>query len=169
MDKKEWLDYLYYNIGKQNCNFWIAGTYGNNGERKFTKWKKYRDCVANIDIINLKNNNWKDLEFFNNINQRQILPNEVVLDLEEKTQLLSIVDKLDKLKWNFYVFSTGSRGFHIHVFFNRYLSVEDKRIVIESFGADIMKIGEKTLIALEYSKHWKSGKLKTPWRKEDGI
>jgi len=159
MDKKGWLDYLYYKIGKQNCDFYLQ--YSEKEGIK-TKWRKYSEACFDYET---PKNKW----FLERVNQRQILPNEIVLDLEERGQLIPSVDSLDKLGWTYYVFSTGSRGFHIHIFFNTNLSVEDKKMVIEYFGADMMKMGEKTLIALEYSKHWKSGKLKNLWRKSDGI
>jgi len=159
MDKKSWLDYLYYKIGKQNCDFYLQ--YSEKEGIK-TKWRRYSEVCFDYETP-------KNMWFLERVNQRQILPNEIVLDLEEKEQLLPSVNLLDKLSWSYYVFSTGSRGFHIHIFFNKSLSVQDKKGVVEFFGADIMKIGEKTLIALEYSNHWKSRKQKAPWRKEDGV
>jgi len=159
MDKKSWLDYLYYKIGKQNCDFYLQ--YSKKEGIK-TKWRKYSEVCFDYET---SMNTW----FLERVNQRQILPNEIVLDLEEKKQLPFILNNLDKLGWEYYAFATGSRGYHVHIFFNKDLSVKDKQIVTTFFGADMMKIGVKTLIALEFSPHWKSGKIKNLIGVEDGI
>ena len=82
------------------------------------------------------------------------------MDLEEKEQLNPTIEKLKQTDAKFYVFETGSRGYHIHIFFNRDFNQKEKEAIIRYFGADIQKASEKTLIALEYSKHWKSGNIK---------
>ena len=82
------------------------------------------------------------------------------MDLEEKDQLKPTIEKLKETSAKFYVYETGSRGYHIHIFFNHDLTAIQKEVIIKYFDADIQKAGEKTLIALEYASHWKSGKLK---------
>jgi hypothetical protein len=67
---------------------------------------------------------------------------------------------LKQLKIYFYAYDTGSRGYHIHIFFNRELQTFEKLAIIRHFGADEQKAVEKTLIALENATHWKSGKIK---------
>jgi len=103
----------------------------------------------------------KNKWFLERVNQRQILPNEIVLDLEEKSQLPLIEKLLDDLSWTYYTYDTGSRGYHVHIFFDKTVSAKDKQYVIELFGADVAKSGEKTLIALENVPHWKSQKVKS--------
>jgi len=147
---KDWLDYLFYNVGQQKYDFYLQYL---EKEGINTKWKKYSEVC--FDCKNPKNN-W----FLENVNQRQILPIEVVLDLEEKEQLKPVIEKLKKLDMIFYVFSTGSRGFHIHMFFNKELPKKEKLRIINYFGADTQKASKKCLISLEYAKHWKSGKIK---------
>jgi hypothetical protein len=159
MKKKGWLDYLYYKIGKQNCDFYLQ--YSEKDGIK-TKWKKYSEACFDYET---PKNRW----FLERVNQRQILPNEIVLDLEEKSQLPIAKKLLDKFGWTNYIFSTGSRGYHIHIFFDKDLTDDSKKFVIRAFGADMMKAGKKTLIALEYSKHWKSGKEKVMVGEENGI
>ncbi len=81
--------------------------------------------------------------------------------LEEKKQLKPTIEKLKETSAKFYIYETGSRGYHIHIFFNHDLTTKQKEAIIKYFDADIQKAGEKTLIALENAPHWKSGKLKT--------
>ena len=158
-NKKGWLDYLYYKIGKQAYNFFVCGTYDNNKKRGFTKWKKYLDCVAIIDVVN-ENNTWEERKYFVQINQRQILPNEIVLDIEDPLKLKPIINELKELEFEYHVFETGSRGYHIHLYFDRDAKVEEKEAFVKKFDTDIQKCSEKNLIALEYSPHFKTGRMK---------
>ena len=150
MDKKAFLDYLFYDIGKQQYDFFLQ--YSEEDGIK-TKWRKYSQVCFEC-------NNPKNKWFIEKCNQRQILPCEVVLDLEDKEKINSIVDDLKQLGLFFYVYDTGSRGYHVHIFFNRELSEKEKRVIIKHYGADEQKCYSKCLIALENSKHWKSGKIK---------
>lgn len=150
MNTKEWLDYLYYKIGNQNYDFVLQI---HEKEGIITKWRKYSEiCFDPEDSWN----KW----FLSRVNHRQILPIEVALDLEKKEQLKPIVKELKKLIVKFYVFSTGSRGYHIHIFFNRELTQEEKSSIIKYFGADEQKSSNRTMIALEFAPHWKSKKIK---------
>ena len=157
MGKREWLDHLYYQKGRQGTNFFLCGTYEKDGEIRFSKWRKYLDCVATLDEIN-NNEKWEDRKFFKQINQRQILKNEIVLDLEEPERIKEIVDKIKG--WDYHVYETGSRGYHIHLYFNRDMTTKEKENVIKKFDTDIQKCSEKNLIALENCPHWKTGRLK---------
>ena len=159
MNKKSWLDFLFYKIGEQKYDFYLSGLWKNKGVTQSTKWKRFSECVFLIDY-NETCEDWKAKKFFDGINQRQILPCEIVLDLESKSNLNKIIQKLQKLKLNFYVFDTKSHGVHIHIFFSKDLNHKEKEKVISHFGADMQKASEKTMIALEFSKHWKSNKLK---------
>jgi len=153
MDKLEWLTKLFYDIGKQKNDFYLSGmTKDSDGNIRSTKWRKFSEAVFPLDAGDA----WK----LNRINQRQILPNEVVLDLEERGSIDWVVDTLKSWRVIFKVFDTGSRGFHVSAFFNRDLTPEEKIAVIRYFGADEQKAGKKTMIALEYCPHWKSGKIK---------
>lgn len=158
--KKIWLDKLYYDIGKQNFDFELSGTFKRkDGIVGFSKWKKYSECIFPIDFDGTSED-WKKESFFKQINQRQILPNEIVIDLEEKESLPEIIKKLKELKLIFYIFSTGSRGYHIHIFFHEKYKPKEKLAIIKYCGGDEQKDGERVLIALEYANHWKSEKIK---------
>lgn len=137
-------------MGKQNYNFYLQCS-KENGIK--TKWRKYSEICFDYED---KKNKW----FIENCNQRQILPCEVVLDLENKERLTPIIDELKQLNIYFYTYETGSRGVHIHLFFSRELTRQEKLAIIRHFGADEQKAVKKTLIALENAVHWKSGKIK---------
>ena len=160
LSKKGWLDYLYYKTGRQQTNFFVCGTYSKGGKIGFTKWKTYLDSVAVIDLLN-HSETWEERKYFEAINQRQILPNEIVLDIEIPDELNPILDKIKAWGWKeYFVFKTGSKGFHIHLFFNRDMKIKEKEAVVKNLDTDIQKCNEKNLIALEYCPHWRTGKLK---------
>lgn len=162
LDKRAWLDYLYYKEGKQQINFFLCGTYGKPEEKNFTKWRTYLDCVGSLDDIN-GNEKWEDRKFFESINQRQIFPNEIVLDIEDPKELNPVINRI--MGWgldlDYFVFRTGSRGFHIHIFLDRPMATIEKEFIVKTLGTDIQKCSEKNLIALENCPHWKTGKLKS--------
>ena len=164
-DKKAWLDHLYYDVGKQQYDFYVAGNYQKDGETHFTKWQKFSKAIS---PINQDGNcgDWKAQRFFEQINQRQILPNEIVLDIEERNKIKSIVVKLAKWNWEFSIFETGSRGYHIHIICDREMKEVEKLAIVKKLGTDIQKCSDKNLIALEFFPHWKTGKLKKLISKE---
>ena len=164
--KKIWLDKIYYEFGKQKYDVFVAGTYKKNGETHFTKWKKFSDAIFPIDIDG-NSDDWKCQKFFEQIDQRQILPNELVLDIEEKNQIKPIVKKLEKWKWEYSIWETGSRGYHIHIIVQRKLNEREKLAVVKKLGTDIQKCSNKCLIALERVPHWKTGKPKREISKEE--
>ena len=155
MSKKGILDYVYYKLGNQ-FDFYVCGTYA---PRKFTKWKKYSEAVMCIDEV-ARTDTFEQRRYFEQINQRQILPNEIVLDLEEPERIKGVVDKIKSWGWECSVFETGSRGYHIHIIAGESFNEKEKEAVVRKLGTDIQKCSDKNLIALEYCPHWKTGKLK---------
>lgn len=155
MNKKEWLDFLYYNIGKQQYDFFVCGLKKlENGEIKATKWKKYSEVCFPLNSWEYKKIDW--------VNQRQILPNELVLDIENKENFENIKEKVKKFLFgNYRIYDTGSRGYHIHIFSIFPITKNIKEFFCKIFGSDIVKGGEKTMIALENTPHWKTGRIKT--------
>ena len=160
INKKATLDKLYYDVGKQQYDFFIAGTYKKDGKNLFTKWKKYREAVFPIDF-NGKCEDWKKQKFFEAINQRQIFPFEIVLDVEEPEQIEEIIKTLKSWGSNYNLWETGSRGYHIHIFCKKEFNEKEKMAIVKKLGTDIQKCSEKNLIALENCPHWKTGKPKT--------
>ena len=154
MNKKEWLDYLYYKVGKQNFDFFICGLkLLPDGNVFATKWKRYSEVCFPLNPWESDRIDW--------VNQRQIFPNELVLDIEEPEKLNPIIDRLKIENIPFECYSTGSRGFHIHLIFKKELDKTEKLFYIKEFGVDEQKAYSKTMIALENCPHWKTGKLKT--------
>lgn len=151
LEKKGFLDYLYYSVGGQQFDFFLQ--YSDKEKDIHSKWRKYSEVCFDFE-------DWKNRKFIEQANHRQILGNEVVLDLEEKESLPKITKTLDEWGYPYYVYETGSRGFHIHLFLKKKLNEAQKLSIIEYFGTDKQKCHEKTLIALENTPHWKSGKLK---------
>jgi len=150
--KKEWLDYLFYNLGKQQYDFRLCGLTKKDDKVISTKWKKFSEVIFPVDF----NEDWK-IEY---INTREILPCEVVIDLEDKKNIKKIIKKLKEDNLLFYVFDTHSRGYHIHIFFEKPLTNEEKLRIIKRYGGDKQKSYQGTTIALEGAVHWKSGKIK---------
>ena len=158
--KKIWLDELYYEIGKQQFDYELCYIWKNNGNTKSTKWRKFSEAIFLIDFdgyCEYKKFKW----FFEKCNQRQILPNEIVLDLENSKRYELILNRLIEEKLFFRAYSTGSKGYHFHLFFDKILTPEDKGVIIKYFDCDIQKSSDKTMIALEFEPHWKSGKPKS--------
>jgi DNA primase catalytic subunit len=149
--KKEILDKLFYETNQQR-DFLVCGLHKQGDKVISTKWKKYSEVCFPIDANEDYKINW--------VNQRQILPQEIVLDLESPDQLKPTIQKLRELDLVFHCYSTGSRGFHIHILFNQDLSEQEKSGIISFFGADGLKAASKTMIALENCPHWKSGEIK---------
>ena len=159
--KKKFLDYLFYDIGKQNEDYWVCGSYTkDNGEIGFSPWITYRNALFHIDFDGISED-WQDYAFFKQISHRSILKNEVVVDLETKDTINDVVVALRKNKMKFTVWETHSRGYHIHIFFKDELSERQKKFIIKKYGGDVAKAGPKVLIACEHAIHWKSGKLKS--------
>lgn len=104
------------------------------------------------------------LQLLEKANHRQILPIELVLDMDEKPSLqkLNIIcDKLDELECIYYAYFTGSRGYHIHIFDYDFISHKNRNSIrqglINHWGCDILKSSENVMIAMENKPHWKTG------------
>lgn len=152
MNKKSWLDHIYYDIGRQQYDFKVSGLSRTENGDISTRWYNYSEKVMPIDPCEEWKIKW--------INQRQILPNEIVIDLEERDTLKSVIKKLKDYKQNYYVYDTGSRGYHIHIFYKFELTSKQKLRIIRMFGGDEQLSSLKHMVNLEYAKHWKSGKIK---------
>src|SRR3989344_1740266 len=164
IEKKKILEKLFYEIGNQQYDFELASLSKNqNGETvSKTKWLKFSQLV--FDLQDKKNSN-----IFKNINCRQILPIEIVIDLENKETIGWCLRILDKYNFYYDCFDTGSRGYHIHLFFNNIIIEEEKEKFIEVFGGDILKKSKKNVIAIEYIMHWKTGIKKNLFQQKEGI
>lgn len=156
-NKGIYLNKLHYNkeFDNQQGNLELCFAFKDDkGISRFSKWEKYLNC---------------DEEFILKANNRTILPNEVVIDLEEPERFEKVLEEIKK-DFNFYsAYKTGSKGYHIHLWFNRKLSPEEKRVVIQRYGCDEQKAIERCMIALENCPHWKTGNPKTIIKEVQGI
>jgi hypothetical protein len=137
------------------CHAWID----LEGERHFSKWNSVLEC-------------WESevgLKFLDLANNRQIQPDEIVIDIEDPAQIQSSLKKLEELGWtNAAVWKTGSRGWHIHAHFLELAERPLRRrnqlraYILKTFfpQADAAKANESAMIALEGVPHWKTGILK---------
>ncbi|MAH07140.1 hypothetical protein CMI38_02725 [Candidatus Pacearchaeota archaeon] len=149
------LDEIHYDIDNQQRNLELAYAYlDKEGTPKWSKWKKFIDC---------------DIKFKEKANNRTILPREIVLDIEEPERFDKILKDVKK-EFEFYsAYKTGSKGYHIHLFFKKDLSSEEKLLVIEKYDCDKQKATNRCMIALENVPHWKTGKIKTLIESKEGI
>lgn len=176
---RDYLDYLYYDINKQQ-------DYQLQSQGIFISKRK--------DYFNLRYNS---SEFFLNwwlskLNNRTILSNEICLDYDppEKWNKVDIfrnvkhlISRLEKIKNRFddiTIWSTGSKGIHVHMFDTKMYKLEycerikmrlryfemlpmfkefnDK---IQKLYPERLKISENVTIALEHARHNKTNKIKT--------
>lgn len=152
--KKGWLDYLQNTYG----DFKIAAAYQDqDGNPHWSKHRLYMDAR-------------NDPEFLARVNNRTIFPTELVIDIENKTDIQQIKEKLEKYGVEVIskaaIFETGSKGYHIHIF-SSYLdpiinpnSKKIKKNILKELNADTAKANDYSMIALEFSPHWKTGKPK---------
>ena len=129
-------------------------------------WLKHvsvMECWQRCDMSYWKQGKYgKDMWRLDIANQRQILANEIVIDIDQnpKQNLEFCKHLLDRLGWQYEIFSTGSKGFHIHILFDTIVTPKNRGIVIKAMYGDGMKISTGTMIALEFAPHWKTGKMK---------
>lgn len=157
MNKKDWLDKLYYEVDKQRGNLELAQAYLDND--KTPKWSKWTPYLAAQ----------QDDNFLEKVNNRTVLPNEVVLDFDDLKKVSENISKIVN-DFSFYsIYNTGSRGVHVHLFFDKDLSLEEKLYIIRKYGADEQKANQRCMIALENVPHWKTGNIKTLIEEKQGF
>lgn len=110
------------------------------------------------------------------VNLRKQLPDEIILDVEEKYRVEDIKTKLKEKGWSYELWNTGSRGVHFVLKFGnlhlKELSMRNRvrRYVIDEFQTDNKLAKETQWMCLEWSKHFKSNKEKTLVENQgDGI
>ena len=114
----------------------------------WVSWKKFSECTE---------------QEIKQANLREIFKNEIILDIDKKEQLEEIKQELTFENYNFSIWETGSRGYHIQLIFdNLELLDEQHRKAIRSifstkYKTDKTKDNESTLIALENRQHFKTG------------
>lgn len=156
MNRKAWLDELFYSIGRQWTNFKVTYTFRKDNEIIYTKWISYLDFQSNPTL-------------YSKVNQRTLLINEIVLDYDEDvSNYQKIIYDLKKRKFEFYAYSTkNNHCLHIHLFFGvqfgllpEFKRKEYREALIRLYGCDSQLKTENHCIALENVPHWKTGDIK---------
>ena len=161
MNKLDYLDYLYYLIGKQRCDFELQI---QNKDGFMSKRRMYSD-------VGFSKEKW----FLGKANARTILTNEVVLDIDPEkdetaeqfhSRLVNTVRMVLSENADRVGIFESNRGVHIHLFYNAMFHkplVWRKKFrssMIKKYQADPQKSSERVTINLEFANHWKSGKVK---------
>src|SRR3990167_45006 len=92
-NNKAYLDYLFYDIGKQRRNFRVAIASLKDTETIFSKWKHYLDCQG-------------DEKYIENVNQRTQLDNEINFEYDQKEGYKQLIKTLDKDGIKFTAYAT---------------------------------------------------------------
>ena len=136
MNKKTILDDIYYNLGRQHTDFEIFTLIKQNEEIFSSKHVKYSKAIFPLDFNLLPQS-----DFINNINNRTICSNEIVLDIENKENIEQIKEKLAKISdCDIFMYDTGSRGIHIHMWYRNPVNDKIKRMLIKIFKSDGLKL-----------------------------
>ena len=160
MDKIEYLDRLYYQFGRQITDFEMQILSLDSASKR----KPYSE-------IGFK----KDMWWLEKVNNRTILLNEIVLDIDPdkgettedfENRILKTIEEIKMYNFDYWGIFNSNRGVHIHLFQNRLMNLspderkKTRESLISRFKADMNKTSEKSNIALELTPHWKSGKIK---------
>lgn len=166
MEKEETINWLYYEIGKQPESFKLTYSFMKDGVPIFLKHEEFLTLLEEKNMWKLKK-----------VNHRNILKNELVIDIDCNTKkeseiiMKKITEELLQKNICFKCFFTGSRGYHIHLYKRSWLYCSreerelEKRAIIEYYQSDKMKVYDNTLIAIEETPHWKTGIKKILVRK----
>jgi len=130
-------------------------------------WSKHRSVMSCWESE-------EGLRFLDRANNRQLFPHEIVLDLDDdfsEKKLSDTCELLQKFHLAYQAYSSGSRGYHIHILLlsgqimearRNFLSLDEaRRYLINLCLADPAKIRSNSMIALQNAPHWKTGRVKT--------
>ncbi len=161
IDKIGYLDYLFFKIGKQVTDFELQFQKKNG---KFSKRRLFSEI------------GFEKKPFLKYVNARTLLANEVVLDLDQEKKesdddfgkrVIQTAEKvMNELLSSGYAIFNSNNGIHIHIYINEMFFMSEKernelrKRLCYQYKADPQKASEKVTIALEFAKHWKSGKKK---------
>jgi len=106
----------------------------------------------------------EELEEVNLIKQ---LPDEIILDVENKFRLIEIKEKLKAKRWGYIIYETGSRGYHFVIRFSNIEELKEevkekvRKHIIREFGTDEAVAKSKQWISAPFCHHFKTGNTKT--------
>jgi len=165
ISKKLWLEQIANKFG----DFKIAFSKKVNGQHFYYKHRSIIECSSDETLFYM----------FEQCNHRQIQPYEIVIDLDDEDSIAGvdkICDLLDKYRETYFCFTTGSKGYHIHIIEKSFVKsiIDRQKVRIElyriikkqtGFDIDLQKASDKVLIAMENTPHWKTGNKKKLYRK----
>ena len=159
MEQREYLQELCNRYGDFKVARTWKDTEGNH------HWSKHRSVLVCWETE-------EGLQFLDCVNHRQILQNEIIIDLDNKPsekKFNKVCDAIQKSTCDYAAYSAG-RGYHIHMLIpSKWIhlarmvglsldSFRERRI--KMFQGDKAKIHTNTMIALEGVPHWKTGAIK---------
>jgi hypothetical protein len=144
------------------------GWKGADGDIIWTKHRSVMECWQSEEGIK-----WLDT-----VNNRGGLDCEVRIDIDagERTpeavrkQFDDACDTLDRLDKEYLGFTSGSRGYHIHLFFDDLVTKDRDTIrnikswLISKLGGELLKVNNSPMLTLEWSPNNKTGLPKLPIR-----
>lgn len=162
-EKKAFLDLLNNGMPYFSSDGNLELSYLNKATNTATRWRSWWEIREDAYLLRKSN-------------QRLIGHPEVVFDIDptegegSKDFEWRIKATIARLKRDglliLGVFSTGSRGVHIHGLlldltrYSKEETFEIKRFLLKKYGADEQKATPRCMIALEGEPHWKTGKKK---------
>lgn len=160
---------LYYDLGKQATDYALQHSRKEGEDVIWTKRKAFLDLDPE-----------KDRWFIQHCNHRQILQNEVIFDFDRvitkedtlvDTDVHKLIAELHTDGWRYVVYHTGSKGVHVHIYFDGLILLSRQQREAFRTGllkryswfanVDYQKTSDKTMIALEHTPHWRTGTKKT--------
>lgn len=130
-------------------------------------WSKHRSVLSCWESE-------EGLRFLDKVNNRSGIGCELRIDTDPENEetpeqsfakFNSICDELDGKKiYKYLGFSSGSRGYHIHIFQPNLVFMNNlmelKKFIVGKFKGDLLKAGDNTLLTLEWAENNKTGKQK---------
>lgn len=158
MDNKEYLDHLYYDIGKGKDTLKVAKADDEKGKKKWSVWRSYADVQEYKEALE-------------EVNYRTLLKNEIVLEHDTITSP-DVFDSVFEETWKdlmqnklkFVAYYRSPYIFRIHLFFEgldvleREIRVKIRKALITKYRCDMQKSGDNTRIELETAPDWKTKK-----------
>jgi hypothetical protein len=174
LPSKELIDFLQTPLGHRAFIEHLSNKFGDFKITRMTKTKEGDIFCSKHKLVSECNAENNDLLY--TANNRQIFESEIVIDIDpakdENPEVTlwkfnTTCQRLKNDKVNFRAYSTGSRGYHIHIIcpfllgmtnYNR-TKFRDKFLKIYQYY-DLAKNNNNVTIALEFSPHWKTGNPK---------
>lgn len=137
-----------------------------DGDIRWTKHRSVLECWQSDE----------GLRFLEEVNNRGGLSNELRIDIDAGDRIPEQVRKhfedacdfLDKKGIHYLGFSSGSKGYHIHIVVENVISRQlfsiMKQAIISKVGGELLKINSGSMLTLEWAPNNKTGRIKTPIR-----